>query len=125
MFENNNRVDRFAIRKLTVCVASVLIDVCFFRGNVNVVSADPIGGDAQTEQSVKTEKQTKPVVEAGTDGGTEAGSDRDVGAVVESDNSGDAEDGASKGKGSDHFGDAKKDEKYCIIRWQTSNYWWQ
>lgn len=110
MFENNNRVDRFAIRKLTVCVASVLIDVCFFRGNVNVVSADPIGGDAQTEQSVKTEKQTKPVVEAGTDGGTEAGSDRDVGAVVESDNSGDAEDGASKGKGSDHFGDAKKDE---------------
>ena len=115
MFENNNRVDRFAIRKLTVCVASVLIDVCFFRGNVNVVSADPIGGDAQTEQSVKTEKQTKPVVEAGTDGGTEAGSDRDVGAVVESDNSGDA-DGASKGKGSDHFGDAKKDEKYCIIR---------
>ena len=131
MFENNNRVDRFAIRKLTVGVASVLIDVCFFRGNVNVVSADPIGGDAQTEQSVKTEKQTKPVVEAGTDGGTEAGSDRDVGAVeteqgqlkdtdakpvvdeepeVESDNSGDAEDGASKGKGSDHFGDAKKDE---------------
>lgn len=81
MFENNNRVDRFAIRKLTVGVASVLIDVCFFRGNVNVVSADPIGGDAQTEQSVKTEKQTKPVVEAGTDGGTEAGSDRDVGAV--------------------------------------------
>lgn len=77
---------------------------------MNVVSADPIGGDAQTEQSVKTEKQTKPVVEAGTDGGTEAGSDRDVGAVVESDNSGDAEDGASKGKGSDHFGDAKKDE---------------
>lgn len=90
---------------------------------MNVVSADPIGGDAQTEQSVKTEKQTKPVVEAGTDGGTEAGSDRDVGAVeteqgqqkdtdakpvvdeepaVESDNSGDAEDGASKGKGSDH-----------------------
>ena len=131
MFENNNRVDRFAIRKLTVGVASVLIDVCFFRGNVNVVSADPIGGDAQTEQSVKTEKQTKPVVEARTDGGTEAGSDRDVGAVeteqgqlkdtdakpvvdeepaVESDNSGDAEDGASKGKGSDHFGDAKKDE---------------
>ena len=53
----------------------------FFRGNVNVVSTDPIGGDAQTEQSVKTEKQTKPVVEAGTDGGTEAGSDRDVGAV--------------------------------------------
>lgn len=48
---------------------------------MNVVSADPIGGDAQTEQSVKTEKQTKPVVEAGTDGGTEAGSDRDVGAV--------------------------------------------
>ena len=81
MFENNNRVDRFAIRKLTVGVASVLIDVCFFRGNVNVFSADPIGGDAQTEQSVKTEKQTKPVVEAGTDGGTEAGSDRDVGAV--------------------------------------------
>lgn len=81
MFENNNRVDRFAIRKLTVGVASVLIDVCFFRGNVNVVSADPIGGDAQTEQSVKTEKQTKPVVEAGTDGETEAGSDRDVGAV--------------------------------------------
>lgn len=81
MFENNNRMDRFAIRKLTVGVASVLIDVCFFRGNVNVVSADPIGGDAQTEQSVKTEKQTKPVVEAGTDGGTEAGSDRDVGAV--------------------------------------------
>ena len=81
MFENNNRVDRFAIRKLTVGVASVLIDVCFFRGNVNVVSADPISGDAQTEQSVKTEKQTKPVVEAGTDGGTEAGSDRDVGAV--------------------------------------------
>lgn len=30
--------------------------------------------------------------------------------AVESDNSGDAEDGASKGKGSDHFGDAKKDE---------------
>ena len=28
MFENNNRVDRFAIRKLTVGVASVLIDVC-------------------------------------------------------------------------------------------------
>ena len=81
MFENNNRMDRFAIRKLTVGVASVLIDVCFFRGNVNVVSADPIGGDAQTEQSVKTEKQTKPVVEARTDGGTEAGSDRDVGAV--------------------------------------------
>lgn len=30
--------------------------------------------------------------------------------AVESDNSGDAEDGASKGKGSDHFWDAKKDE---------------
>lgn len=58
MFENNNRVDRFAIRKLTVGVASVLIGVCFFGGNVNVVSADPIGGDAQTEQSVKTEKQS-------------------------------------------------------------------
>lgn len=57
MFENNNRVDRFAIRKLTVGVASVLIGVCFFGGNANVVSADPIGGDAQTEQSVKTEKQ--------------------------------------------------------------------
>lgn len=31
MFENNSRVDRFAIRKLTVGVASVLIDVCFFE----------------------------------------------------------------------------------------------
>lgn len=40
---------------------------------MNVVSTDPIGGDAQTEQSVKTEKQTKTVVETGTDGGTEAG----------------------------------------------------
>ena len=30
--------------------------------------------------------------------------------AVESDNSGDAEDSAFKGKGSDHFGDAKKDE---------------
>ena len=106
MFENNNRMDRFAIRKLTVGVASVLIDVCFFRGNVNVVSADPIGGDAQTEQSVKTEKQTKPVVYAGTDAKPVV----DEEPAVESDNSGDAEDGASKGKGSDHFGDAKKDE---------------
>lgn len=31
MFKNNNRVDRFAIRKLAVGVASVLIGVCFFR----------------------------------------------------------------------------------------------
>lgn len=31
MFENNNRVDRFAIRKLTVGVANVLIGVCFFE----------------------------------------------------------------------------------------------
>ena len=30
--------------------------------------------------------------------------------AVESDNSGDAEDGASKGRGSDHLGNAKKDE---------------
>ena len=31
MFENNNRVDRVAIRKLTVGVANVLIGVCFFE----------------------------------------------------------------------------------------------
>lgn len=78
MFKNNNRVDRFAIRKLTVGVASVLIGVCFLEGNVNTVNANPVGGDAQTEQPAKKDEQVKPGVETEADDKTEVGTGMDT-----------------------------------------------